>query len=234
MQDMQDLASDNIGTLELDVPSESVASAVDTVISKCGHINILVINAGIGGTGPLAELALDAFSKVWEINRVSLGQLRLVQQVVPHMAQRRSGSVVGRVATPWAGAYCASKAAAHSISNTLRLELRPFGINVVLVLPGAVKSNLGNANLERLAKYEWKLYKDFKEVIAGSTGASQGKKATDARVFAQHVAKRVLSPWPPKQIVFGHMTALLAFLPWSPLWGRDLVFSNRFGLNKRV
>ncbi|KAI4315100.1 hypothetical protein L6164_027946 [Bauhinia variegata] len=238
-QDMLDLASDNVEILELDVSSDdSVASAVNTVISKCGHIDVLVNNAGIGGTGPLAELPLDAISKTWQVN--TLGQLRLVQQVVPHMAQRRSGSivnigsVVGRVPTPWAGAYCASKAAVHAISDILRLELRPFGINVVLVLPGAVKSNLGHANFERLGKYDWKLYKDFKEVIAERAGASQGNKATDARVFAQHVANKVLSPRPPKRIVFGHMTALFAFLSWSPLWVRDRFFSNRFGLNKRV
>ncbi|BAT75710.1 short-chain dehydrogenase ptmH-like [Vigna umbellata] len=239
MQDMSELQSDNIETLELDVScDESVSSAVANVISKHGRIDILINNAGIGSTGPLAELPLDTIRKAWEIN--TLGQLRMVQHVVPHMAMRRSGSivnvgsVVGQVSTPWAGSYCASKAAVHAMSNSLRLELRPFGINVVLVLPASVRSNFGRANTERLGNYEWKLYKDFKEVIEERARASQGNKATDGRVFARHVAKRVLRPKPPKQIVFGHMTALFAFLSWSPLWVRDQFFATRFGLTKKV
>ncbi|KAF7828594.1 AP2-like ethylene-responsive transcription factor ANT isoform X1 [Senna tora] len=240
MADMLDLKSDknNIDTMELDVCcDESVSKGVESVISKCGRIDILINNAGIGSTGPLAELPLDAIRKAWEIN--TLGQIRLVQHVVPHMASRGSGSivnvgsVVGTVSTPWAGSYCASKAAVIAMSNSLRLELRPFGINVVQVLPGAVRSNLGSANMERLGGYEWKLYKGFKEVIEERARASQGAKATDGAVFARHVAKKVLSPRPPRQIVFGHMTALFAFLSCSPMWVRDLFFSNRFGLNTR-
>lgn len=241
MQDMSDLKSesDNIETLELDVCSDqSVTSAIDTIISKHGRIDILINNAGIGSTGPLAELSLDSVRKAYEIN--TLGQLRMVQHVVPHMATQRSGnivnvgSVVGNVSTPWAGSYCASKAAIHAMSNSLRLELKPFGINVILVLPGSVRSNLGKTNLERLGNYEWKLYKDFKEVIEERARASQGEKATDGRVFARHVVSKVSATKPPKQIVFGHMTGLFAVLSWSPLWVRDLFFSSRFGLNRKV
>ncbi|KAK6258692.1 Short-chain dehydrogenase/reductase SDR - like 5 [Theobroma cacao] len=239
MDDMLDFNADNIETIELDVSSnESVSSAVNSVISKYGHIDVLINNAGIGSTGPLAELSLDAIKKAWEIN--TLGQLRMVQQIVPHMASRRRGcivnvgSVVGRVPTPWAGSYCSSKAAVHSMTNSLRVELRPFGINVVLVVPGAVRSNFGSSSLERLGDHDWKLYKEFKEAIAERARASQGSKATDATMFARHVAKKVLSPKPPKQIVFGHMTGLFAVLSLSPLWVRDLFFSTRFNLNKRV
>lgn len=239
MHDMLDLTSENIETLELDVASdESVASAVDTIISKCGHIDILINNAGIGSTGPLAELPLDTIRRAWEIN--TLGQLRLVQQVVPYMASRRSGSIVnvgsivGRVPTPWAGSYCATKAAVHAMSNTLRVELRPFGINVVLLMPRAVRSNFGSDNMERLRNHDWKLYKEFKEAIVERARASQGGKATDATFFARHVVKKVLYPRPPKHIIFGHMTRLFALLSCSPLWMRDLFFSNRFNLNKKV
>ncbi|WJX94979.1 hypothetical protein P8452_76346 [Trifolium repens] len=240
MKDMSDLESDdNIETLELDVSShQSATSVVDAIISKHGRIDILINNAGIGNTGPLAELPLDTIRKTWEIN--TLGQLRMVQQVVPHMAMKKSGtivnvgSVVGNISTPWAGSYCASKSGVHAMTNSLRLELKPFGINVVLVLPGSVRSNLGKANLEKLSDYDWKLYKDFKEVIAERARASQGEKATDGRVFARHVVNKVLATKPPKQIVFGHMTGLFALLSWSPLWVRDMFFSSRFGLKRKV
>nr|POE61711.1 putative short-chain type dehydrogenase/reductase vdlc [Quercus suber] len=177
MHDMLDLSSDNIETLELDVASdESVATAVNNIISKCGRIDIVINDAGIGSTGPLAELPLETIRKAYEIN--TLGQLRLVQQVVPYMASRQGGSivnvgsVVGRVPTPCAGSYCASKAAVHAMSNTLRVELRQFGVKVVLVVPGAVRSNLGRANTDSVGNYDWKLYKEFKEAIAERARAS--------------------------------------------------------------
>jgi NAD(P)-dependent dehydrogenase (short-subunit alcohol dehydrogenase family) len=239
INEMLELESENIETLGLDVSSkESVSSAVSTVVSKYGHVDVLINNAGIGSTGPLAELSVDVIRKAWEIN--TLGQLRLVQNVVPFMASRGSGtivnigSVVGKVPTPWAGSYCASKAAVHAMSNTLRVELKPFGINVVLVLPGAIRSNFGSASVERLGNHDWKLYEDFKEAIVERAKASQGGKATDATIFARHVAKKVLSPRPPRQIMFGHMTGLFAMLSCSPLWVRDLFFSTRFNLNKKV
>ncbi|XP_026384402.1 short-chain dehydrogenase cctT-like [Papaver somniferum] len=238
VHERSDLPTESVESLELDVTSdESVKSAVAEVIRKCGKIDLLVNNAGIGSTGPLAELPLEIVRKTYEVN--TLGQLRMAQHVVPHMASRgcgrivNIGSVVGKVPTPWAGSYCSSKTGVHAMSDTLRVELKPFGIDVILVVPGAIRSNLGQANVERLKGYEWKLYKEFKDDIVERAKASQTGKATDATIFARHVVKKVLSPKPPKQVVFGHMTCLFALLSWSPLWVRDQFFSNRFNLNKK-
>ncbi|KAF6168781.1 hypothetical protein GIB67_012179 [Kingdonia uniflora] len=160
----------NIEGLELDISSdESVASAVSSVIAKCSKIAIVINNAGVGSPGPLVELSLDEVRKTWEVN--ALGQLRVIQNVMPYMAEQRSG--VYMVATPWAGSYSTSKASVHSMTNTLRLELRPFGIQVLLVILGAVCSNIGNAGLKKVADKEWKLYSEFKEAIAERANASQ-------------------------------------------------------------
>ncbi|MQM00281.1 hypothetical protein Taro_033011 [Colocasia esculenta] len=240
LHELSDLPSENVESLELDVSSdESVFAAVSGIIARRGRIDVVVNNAGVGCTGPLAELGLDAVQRAWEVN--VLGQLRVVQAVAPHMAARRSGrivnvgSVVGAVATPWAGAYCATKAAVHAMSDALRVELRPFGVHVVKVVPGAVRSNLGRANVEELSNQrQWGLYKEFTEAIAERAAASQAGRATDAAALARHVARKVLSRRPPRQIVFGHMAGLFAALSWSPLWARDLFFARRFGLNKKV
>ncbi|KAI4330464.1 hypothetical protein MLD38_028753 [Melastoma candidum] len=239
VKEMSDLVNGDMEAIELDVMSdESVASAVDAVVSKCGRIDVIINNAGIGSVGPLAELPLDEIRRAYEIN--TLGQLRLIQRVVPHMATRRNGtivnvgSVVGLAPTPWAGSYCASKAAVHALSDALRVELRPFGIDVVVVVPGAIRSNFGSATTGKLVNREWNLYREFSEAIAERGRASQGKSATDAAVFARHVVSKVLSPHPPKRIMFGHMTGLFAALSWSPSWVRDLFFSTRFGLNKKL
>ncbi|WOK99590.1 NADPH-dependent 1-acyldihydroxyacetone phosphate reductase-like [Canna indica] len=239
LPDLADLPSDAVEPLELDVSSdESVAAATSKVLSSRARVDVLVNNAGIGATGPLAELSLEAFRRAWEVN--ALGQLRMVQAVAPHMATRRSGrivnvgSVVGGVATPWAGAYCASKAAVHALTDALRVELRPFGVHVVKVVPGAVRSGLGRANAERLGAERWRMYAAFADAIAGRAGASQVGAATEPGLLARHVARRVLSPKPPREIVFGHMTGLFAALALSPLWVRDWFFANRFGLDKKL
>ena len=90
------------------------------------------------------------------------------------------------------------------------MELRPFGIDVVLMVPRAIRSNFGSNTALKLANYDWKLYREFKEAIAERARASQGGKSTDAASFARHIVKRVLSPRLPKQTVFGHMTVLFA------------------------
>ncbi|GLJ43547.1 hypothetical protein SUGI_0905790 [Cryptomeria japonica] len=237
VENMQELTAQNarIKTLCMDVTSdESVAAGVEEVVREAGRIDVVVNNAGVGATGPLAELPLAEVQRAWEIN--CLGHLRVVQTVVPHMVRRghgtivNVGSVVGAVSTPWAGAYCASKAALHAASEALRLELRPFGIRVVLVMPGAIRSNFGEANLQRLRERKWGLYAPFKEAILGRAVASQGANSTCPSAFASHIVAKVLMPRPPRRIVFGRMAGLLGILSVAPLWLRDLYFSRRFGL----
>ncbi|KAK1317178.1 hypothetical protein QJS10_CPA05g01702 [Acorus calamus] len=249
LSDLLSIAADNIEALPLDVSSDkSVLAAVSSIMATHGRIDVVVNNAGVGSAGPLAELALDSIRRAWEIN--ALGALRVVQAVVPHMAGPRGGGHVVNVgsivrtavtiedpdpaATPWAGSYCASKAYVHTMSDALLVELRPFGIQVIKVMPGAIKSNFGASTARALGKQEWKMYRSFEGPIAERARASQTAKATDAAVFARHVAKRVLSPRPPREVVYGHMTALFAALAWSPLWVTDCFFSKRFGLDKKM
>lgn len=235
------IAADSSTALEalpLDVTSDaSVTAAVDAVLARHGRIDVLLNNAGVGCTGPLAELSPAAVSRALDVN--FLGQVRTVRAVAPHMAARRSGrvvnvgSVVGTAATPWAAPYCASKAAVHAATDALRLELRPFGVHVVKVVAGAVRSGLGRANAEQLAGHrEWRMYRDFAAAIEERGRASQTRRSTDAGVLARHVARRVMSARPPREIVYGHMTLLFAALAASPAWARDAFFAWRFGLNK--
>ncbi|KAG2630981.1 hypothetical protein PVAP13_3KG568625 [Panicum virgatum] len=223
--------------LPLDVTSDaSVEGAVRRVVAEHGRIDVLVNNAGVGCTGPLAELRLESVRRAMDVN--FLGQVRTVRAVAPHMARRGSGrvvnvgSVVGRAATPWAAPYCASKAAVRAATDALRLELRPFGVHVVEVVPGAVRSGLGHANAAALpVREEWRLYRGFAAAIEERARASQGGRATEAGALARHVARRVMSARPPREIVYGHMTLLFAALAAAPGWARDAFFARRFGLH---
>jgi NAD(P)-dependent dehydrogenase (short-subunit alcohol dehydrogenase family) len=132
-------------TLPLDVQDPvSVTGAVERVLAAFGRIDVLVNNAGYSQIGPLEEVDDAHLQQVFDVN--VFGPLRLVRAVLSHMRRQKSGriiqvsSIAGWVAMPLSGAYCGTKFALEGVSDSLRLELRPFGIRVVLVEPGAIRT----------------------------------------------------------------------------------------------
>jgi NAD(P)-dependent dehydrogenase (short-subunit alcohol dehydrogenase family) len=133
-------------SLELDVCSDdSVRTAVQHVLSEAGAIDVLINNAGLGYMAVVEELKMEDMRSQFETN--VFGVLRVTQAVLPHMRERQSGrilmisSVAGLVSPPTYGAYSSSKHALEGLSNALRLELYPFGIEVVLIEPGYIVTN---------------------------------------------------------------------------------------------
>lgn len=217
---------------ELDVQSdESVQRVVETVLNKYGCIDILVNNAGVPCVGPLAEVPLSTIQNTFDTN--VFGSLRMVQAVVPHMANRKKGkivnvgSVTGMASGPWNGAYCASKAALHALTDTLRMELRHFGIDVVNVVPGAVKSNIGKSGIAIYNRMpEWKLFKPFEAAIQERAHFSQMSKSTATDEFAKHTVAAVLRKKPPAWFSYGHYTTVMAIMYHLPLCVRDFLFKK--------
>lgn len=132
--------------LELDVNSDDAVSRVlPDVVREHGHIDALVNNAGYGLWGPVESLTIDELKQQFETN--FFAAVRMIQALVPDMVERRSGiivnisSVLGRLGTPFNGAYVASKFALEGISESLRTELSPFGVRVALVEPGLFRTN---------------------------------------------------------------------------------------------
>ncbi|XP_072978609.1 short-chain dehydrogenase RED1 [Typha angustifolia] len=215
---------------ELDVTSEeTVKRSVENALAKFGRIDVLVNNAGVHLVAPLAEVPMSSVERVFETN--VYGPMRLIQAVVPHMIARRKGKIVnvGSVAAlapgPWAGVYTASKAALHALTDTIRLELHSFNISVINVVPGAVKSNLGNtslANYHRMA--EWKFYKPFEASIRSRTNISQGPRSTPAEEFAKKTVALVLKKNPPAWFSYGQLSTILAILYYLPLAIRDYFY----------
>ncbi|CAK9320617.1 unnamed protein product [Citrullus colocynthis] len=222
---------------ELDVLSDqSVERLTSLVIERFGRIDILVNNAGVQCIGPIAEVPLSAMHNAFNTN--VFGTVRLIQAMVPHMASRRKGKIVnlGSVTVlaplPWAGAYTATKAAIHSISDCLRMELKPFGIEVINVVPGAIKSNLGSSATAGFNQMpELKLFKPFKAAMLARANASQGPKATPTAEFAERTVAAILKkkPWP--WFSYGGYSTLMAFLYYLPLSLKDLIVE---ALSKRV
>ncbi|BGP14078.1 NADPH-dependent 1-acyl dihydroxyacetone phosphate reductase [Rhodosporidiobolus nylandii] len=182
---------DHVLRLELDVLSlDSCQAAVERIISEQGRIDVLVNNAGSGGTGALLDADVEGEEgahRTFETN--FWAPLRLSKLVVPHMVDCRSGliinigSIVGNVPTPWAGIYAASKAALHSATETLRMEVKGFGISVLLVAPGAITSQFGRKQLESFQMPDYSLYKHVAEKIAERATMSQSSAGGKSLVF---------------------------------------------------
>ncbi|KGN48779.1 short-chain dehydrogenase RED1 [Cucumis sativus] len=227
---------------ELDVLSDqSVERLTSLVIEKFGRIDILVNNAGVQCIGPIAEVQLSAMQNAFNTN--VFGTMRLIQTVVPHMASRRKGKIVnlGSVTVlaplPWAGAYTASKAAIHSISDCLRMELKPFGIDVINVVPGAIKSNIGNSAIANFNQMpELKLFKPFEAAMLARANASQGSNATPTAEFAEKTVAAVLKTKPSPWFSYGSYSTLMAVMYHLPIFLKDLIvqfLSKRFLNSKK-
>ncbi|XP_020575875.1 NADPH-dependent 1-acyldihydroxyacetone phosphate reductase-like [Phalaenopsis equestris] len=213
--------------LELDVLSDDcIRKAAEGAMERFGRIDIVVNNAGIHNVAPLAEVPMSTFELIMSTN--VYGPLKLIKAIVPHMISRKKGKIVnvGSVSAlapgPWAGAYTASKAAIHALTDTLRLELKPFGIHVINVVPGAIKSNLGNSSLAYYDRMPgWKFYKPFEKAIKARADFSQTNRSTPAEDFAKKTVADILKENPPAWISYGYLSTISAILYHLPLFIRD-------------
>ena len=232
------LGGERLEALRLDVTdAASMDEAVATMLARAGRIDVLVNNAGFNLYGPLAEVPLDDFRRLLETNVT--GPLALTQRVFPSMAARRSGrvinvgSVVGVLPTPFDGAYCATKAALHMLSEVLRMELAPFGIDVIVVQPAAVRSNIsatGGVGIERYAAPSSRFRAVYAQIEERTRFSQVDPMDTDE--FAERLVDTVTRRRAPRVVRLGHgATALVAAgrLPGSV---RDRLLARRFRLEK--
>jgi NAD(P)-dependent dehydrogenase (short-subunit alcohol dehydrogenase family) len=134
---------------QLDVTDDvSVKNAIQAILSETGRIDILVNNAGYGLNGALEDLAMDEIKAQYETN--VFGLIRTTQAVLPIMRGQKSGTIVnissgaGRFGIPGVSAYVSTKFAVEGLSESMSYELEPFGIKVIIVEPGVIRTNFGN------------------------------------------------------------------------------------------
>jgi short-subunit dehydrogenase len=236
-ESITDLESIGIATRQLDVTnSDQMEAVVGDIVEQEKTIDILVNNAGYALFGPTMEIPEDELRLQFETN--VFGPLILAQKVAPVMIRNKGGlilnigSISGVAASPFAGAYCASKSAFHVFSDVLRMELSPFGIHVVTVQPGAVASKIvesGKKKLTSLLKPDsW--YKSIEESILRRAEYSQ-KDTIGADVFAQKLLDAILVDRPPETARIGKLSFLLPLMKrWMPTRMFENKLKKKFGL----
>jgi len=230
-----------LDTLALDVNDDaSIATAMARIESEVGHLDMLINNAGFSQVGAVVDLTREDLRKQYETNVVS--PVAMTRAALPLLRAGAAGkgkaivvnvgSIVGLFTTPFSGAYSSSKAALHSLSDGLRMELAPFGIRVVTIQPGGVRSAFGNHAEEAIRLPEDSLYRPVEAgILARAQAGQQG--ATPVQEFVEPVVDALLRPSPPAVIRGGKNSIRLPLLKkLLPLQTFDRMVSKVFGLDR--
>ena len=213
--------------LAMDVTKEDdAARAVETIAEAHGRIDVLVNNAGYGLYGAAEDVPLEDARYQFEVNL--FGPARLTQLVLPYMRAQHSGTIVnvssmgGQITFPLGAWYHASKHALEAFSDALRMEVAPFGIRVVIVQPGLIKTEFGGVSSRAVREYSGNgPYGELAESFARSTERSYDEqgRSSDPSVVAKAILKAVESTHPKTRYVVGRMA--------RPLMALDAVLPDR-------
>lgn len=240
---LADLEAMGCRALELDVTSEdSMTLAVRAVEAEHGRVGTLINNAGYGEYGPIEETDLGRVRGMFETN--VFGLARLTQLVLPAMRRARSGRIInigsmgGRITFPVGGFYHATKYAVEAISDALRVEVKPFGIDVILVEPGLIRTNFENRVNEGLETGTPPHGEDtaYADLLAASDknttrGYANDFMATSPEAVAAVILRAVESPKPRSRYVVTPAAKVLINLRrfgGDRVW--DATMRSRYGL----
>ncbi|MGC4008980.1 MAG: SDR family oxidoreductase [Pseudomonas sp.] len=236
-EDVAALGQAGLRGVLLDVNDEPAVERLAELLQReAGGLDVLINNAGYGAMGPLLDGGSQAIRRQFETNVFAV--VGITRALFPALRARRGlvvniGSVSGVLVTPFAGAYCASKAAVHALNDALRLELAPFGIEVMEVQPGAIASNFGaNASREMAAVVsEDSAWWPLRQFIQARAAASQDKP-TPAGDFARALLTAAQKSPRPRLVRIGNGSRALPLLSrWLPTGLLDKVLKKRFGLD---
>ncbi len=239
-EDVAGLAALGFTAVQLDVnDGPALEQLSERINQQTGGLHVLINNAGYGAMGPLLDGGVPAMQRQFETNVFAI--VGVTRAMFPVLRRGKGivvniGSVSGVLVTPFAGAYCASKAAVHALSDALRMELAPFHVRVMEVQPGAIESSFAkNAGheAEQLIS-EQSPWFPLREGIRARAKASQGNP-TPASEFAAELLKAVQQGKPPRLIRLGNgsraLPLMAALLPKGLL---QAGLMKRFGLKGQL
>ena len=227
LEAMAPLAALGAEVMLLDLSNDqSRRELAEQLTAKVGALDALVNNAGFGEVGPLETLPLDRARAMFEVN--VFGLMGLTQQLLPAMRERGSGrivnisSIAGRWVSPGAGWYGASKFALEALSDALRLEMKAFGVCVVVVEPGVIATDFSNTAAPSMEQsLSCSIYSPMMRAVRNSW-RSVFRNASSPLVVARTIERALTVPRPQARYRCGHQSASVfanQILPTS-LWDK--------------
>ena len=241
LDSIADLADAGCNLLQLDVCDEaSMRAAVTTVETAAGAVGVLVNNAGYSQDGAIEEVPIDEVRRQFETN--VFGLARLTQLVLPGMRKQHWGRVInvssmgGRLTFPGGGYYHATKHAVEAISDALRFEVRPFGIDVVVIEPGPLKTAFEETSLATMTAIENSAspYDALNEAVEKRVQATyRGNMAAPPEAVARAIEKAASARHPrTRYVVTAAARMLLLTRRLLPDRAFDAVLRSQFPLPK--
>ncbi|KID42498.1 oxidoreductase [Fructilactobacillus fructivorans] len=207
MDSLKDLG---VTPIKMDVTSQaSMQVGVNQIIQKAGKIDVLINGAGYGSFGAIENVSIEEAKRQFDVN--VFGLVALTKLVLPLMEKQHSGEIInissmaGRFSSPLAGWYFASKHTVETLSDSLRMEVKRFGIKVVLIEPGVVKSNWSKIAMKKLVdssmgtKYE----QAAKEMEKKNNQLYASKLASQPALIAKTIKKTIEDKHPRPRYLIG-------------------------------
>lgn len=217
---MQDLVSSGGHAIQMDVTNEKeVIDGVQHVLKEQGKIDVLINNAGYATYGSVEETPIADAKRQFDVN--IFGLARLTQLVIPHMRAQKSGKIInissmgGKIYFPLGAWYHATKHALEGWSDSLRLELKPFHIDVVIIEPGAIVTEFGAVMVEPMLERSGSgPYSNMTHALAKATRESYEKEGAGSPplVIAEVISKAIKSNRPRTRYVAGKLAKPLMFV----------------------
>lgn len=230
VEKMKELEEKGISTIALDITNEeSIVNCVNTILEKEGSIDVLVNNAGYGSYGAVEDVPMEEARRQFDVN--IFGLARLTQLVLPKMRENRFGKIVnissmgGKVYTPFGAWYHATKHALEGWSDCLRLEVKSFGIDVVVIEPGGIKTPWGTIAAENLKKTSGNgAYAEQANKVADETAKLYtSNQLTKPEAIGKVIAKAVIARRPKTRYVKGYGAKPAIFIR---KWLGDRIFDR--------
>lgn len=212
---MEELKVHGIKPIALDVTKEeSIIAGVALIIQEAGSLDVLVNNAGAGFYGSLEDVPMADAKNLMEVNL--FGVARLTQEVLPHMRRKQYGKIVnissigGKVGLPMGVWYHASKFAIEGLSDSLRNEVKQFGIDVIVIEPGGTKSEMSDIGTEYVMRVSGKTV--YKKLAEGIVKMYAGIKGSEPIVIAKLIRKGIEARNPKTRYAGGAMAKPMLFM----------------------
>jgi NAD(P)-dependent dehydrogenase (short-subunit alcohol dehydrogenase family) len=221
---LEPLADRGVLPLAMDVTDDaSMRAGVERIIADSGRIDVLVNNAGYGSYGAIEDVPMDEARRQFEVN--VFGAMRLAQLALPHMRAQHGGTIVnissmgGKIHTPLGGWYHGTKFAIEALSDCLRMEAKPFGVDVVVIEPGGIATEWGGIAADHLRETSGTgPYAEQADAVAASLSSeANAKRNSPPQVIADAIGKAVTARRPRTRYATGFaarpMIAVRRILP---------------------